>query len=209
MLRHMELTRIIYADTATGTKKYIVTLTEEERGELERLVATGRTAARTVRHAWVLLKADASPGGPRWTDDQIRDAYGVSLDTIGRVRQAFVGEGLTVALRGRMRPAPPPRKMDGEQEAHLVALLCGPAPAGADRWTLRLLADRFVQLEGSVPISRETVRRVLKKKRAQAVAEGGMVHPAGAERGVRRPHGRRAGRVHPPGGSAVPSGLHG
>ncbi len=173
----MELTRIIYAETLTGTKKYIVRLTEEERGELERLTTTGRAAARTLRHAWALLKADAAPAGPGWTDAQIKDAFGVSINTIGRIRQAFVEEGLEAALQGRPRPAPPPRKMDGEQEAHLVALLCGPTPKGFARWTLRLLADRFTQLEGSVEVSRETVRRVLKKKRAQAVAGHGMVHP--------------------------------
>jgi len=209
MLADMKLERINYADTPTGRKKYIVTLTQEERRELEKLTTTGRTAARTLRHAWVLLKADASPGGPRWTDEQIREAYGVSLDTIGRVRQAFVAEGVSVALCGRPRPAPPPRKMDGAQEAHLIALLCGPAPAGSDRWTMRLLADRFVQLEGSVPISRETVRRVLKKNRAQALAADGMVHSPGGERGVRRADGGRAGRVHPPRGPTLSPGLHG
>ena len=178
----MKLERIIYAETLPGTKKYIVRLTEEERADVERLTTTGRTAARTLRHAWVLLKAEARPQGPGWTDELIRDAYGVSINTIGRIRQAFVEEGLAAALRGRPRPAPRPRKMDGEQEAHLVALLCGPAPAGYSRWSVRLLADRFVQLDGSVPIARETVRRVLKKKRTQTVADQGVVHSAGSER---------------------------
>lgn len=188
----MKLERIIYAETLTVRKKYIVRLTQEERAELERLTTTGRTAARTLRHAWVLLKADASAGGPRWRDEQIQDAYGVSINTIGRIRQAFVEECLETALAGRLRPVPPPRKMDGEQEAHLVALLCGPVPEGHARWTVRLLADRFVQLEGSVDVSRETVRRTLKKKRAQAVATDGMVHPSRGKRGVRRAHGGRA-----------------
>src|SRR5215216_5153184 len=151
----MNLDRIIYAETVTGTKKYIVRLTEEERAEVERLTTTGRTAARTLRHAWVLLKAEAAPDGPGWTDEQIRDAYGVSVNTIGRIRQAFVEEGLEAALRGR---------------------------PGQARWTVRLLADRFVELAGGVAVSRETVRRTLKKKRAQAMAPGGMVHPPGAER---------------------------
>jgi hypothetical protein len=181
-MRGMKLARILYAETLTGTKKYIVRLAEEERTEIERLTATGRTAARTLRHAWVLLKADAQPEGPGWADEQIRGAYRVSINTIGRIRQAFVEEGLDAALRGRPRPAPRPRKMDGEQEAHLVALLCGPVPGGQARWTVRLLADHFVQLAGRVAVSRETVRRTLKKKRAQALAADGMVHPAGAER---------------------------
>lgn len=188
----MKLTRITYADTPTGTKKYIVRLTEEERTELERLTTTGRTAARTLRHAWVLLKADVGVVGAGWPDEQIRAAYGVSVDTIGRVRQAFVEDGLETALRGRARPAPPPRKMDGEQEAHLVALLCGPVPEGQARWSVRLLADRFVQLAGSVDISRETVRRVLKKKRAQALAAHRVVHSDGGKRGVHLSHGGRA-----------------
>ncbi len=178
----MKLERIISTETLTGTKKYIVRLTEEERAEVERLATTGRTAVRTLRHAWVLLKADAGPDGPGWTDEQIEDAYGVSINTIGRIRQAFVEEGLAAALRGRPRPTPRPRKMDGEQEAHLVALLCSPAPEGHARWTVRLLADRFVRLAGSVEVGRETVRRVLKKKRAQAVAGDGMVHSTGSER---------------------------
>jgi transposase len=177
----MKLERIIYAETVTGTKKYIVRLEEEERTELMRLTTTGRTAARTLRHAWVLLKAEAAPAGPGWTDDQIRDGYGVSINTIGRIRQAFVEDGLDTALRGRLRPAPPPRKMDGEQEAHLVALLCSPAPEGYAKWTVRLLADRFAQLAGSVEVSRETVRRVLKKKRTQAVAGNRVVHSPGGE----------------------------
>jgi transposase len=178
----MKLHCIIYADSVTGTKKYIVRLSEEERQEVERLTTTGRTAARTLRHAWVLLKADAAPDGPHWTDEQIQDTYGVSINTIGRIRQAFVEEGLEAALRGRPRPAPRPRKMDGEQEAHLVALLCGPVPGGQARWTVRLLADRFVQLAGSVTVSRETVRRTLKKKSAQTLATDGMVHSPRAER---------------------------
>jgi len=172
------MTRIIYADTPRGTKKYLVRLTEAERTALEHLTTTGRTAARTLRHAWVLLKADVGGAGAGWTDEQIRAAYAVSLDTIGRVRQAFVEEGLETALHGRPRPAPPPRKMDGEQEAHLVALLCGPAPEGYARWSVRLLTDRVVQLEGSVEVSRETVGRTLKKQRAQTVAGHGMVHSA-------------------------------
>ncbi len=188
----MKLTRIIYADTQTGTKKYIVRLTETERAELEHLTTTGRTAARTMRHAWVLLQADVGTEAGGWTDEQIQATYRVSRTTVGRIRQAFVEEGMEAALRGRPRPAALPRKMDGEQEAHLVALLCGPVPEGQSRWTLRLLADRFVQLAGSVEVSRETVRRVLKKKRAQAMAADRMVHSTGGKRRVRLSHGRRA-----------------
>lgn len=196
-MRGMKLERIIYAETLPGRKKYIVRLTAEECGELERLTTTGRTAARTLRHAWVLLKADAGPDGPGWTDEQIQDASGVSINTIGRIRQAFVEEGLEAALHGRPRPAPRPRTMDGEQAAQLVALLCGPVPGGQARWTVRLLAEHFVQLAGSVAVSRETVRRTLKKKRAQALAAEGMVHSPGRQRCVCRAQGRRARCLHP------------
>ena len=193
----MKLKRMIYADAPTGTKKYIVTLTEDERADLTKLTMAGRTGARKLVHAWVLLKADASPGQPQWTDEQIRDAYGVSLPTIARVRRVFVEEGVRAALTRRAGIAPHPRKMDGEQEAHLVALMCSAVPAGHSRWTVRLLADRFVELAGAVEISRETVRRVLKTKRVEAMAAEGMVHPARGERRLRLPHGRRARRVHP------------
>lgn len=178
----MKLNRIIDAETLPGRKKYHVRLTEEERQAVERLTTTGRTSARTLRHAWVLLKSDAGADRPGWTDEEIRGAYGVSVNTISRIRQAFVEEGLDAALRGRPRRTPRPRKMDGEQEAHLVALLCGPAPEGYSRWSVRLLTDRFVHLDGRVAIARETVRRVLKKKRAQAVADQGVVYPPRSER---------------------------
>jgi transposase len=142
--------------------KYHVTLTEEERARLEALTEHGRVAARTVRHAWILLKADTSPGAPRWSDAQIRAAFGVGWSTITRVRRALVEEGLDAALYPQ-RPAPRlPAKIDGANEAHLIALACSTPPPGRERWTLRLLAERFVTLEGA-GISYETVRRTLKK----------------------------------------------
>jgi len=142
--------------------KYHVTLTEEERTRLEALTQQGRIAARTLTHAWILLKADTGPAGPAWSDTQIRAAFGVGWTTIARVRRALVEEGLDAALYPR-RPAPRlPAKIDGANEAHLIALACSAPPEGRDRWTLRLLADRFVTLEGE-SISYETVRRTLKK----------------------------------------------
>jgi transposase len=142
--------------------KYHVTLTEEERTRLEALTQRGRIAARTVTHAWILLKADTGPAGPAWSDAQIRVAFGVGGATIARVRRALVEEGLDAALYPR-RPAPRlPAKIDGANEAHLIALACSAPPAGRDRWTVRLLAERFVTLEGET-ISYETVRRTLKK----------------------------------------------
>ena len=142
--------------------KYHVTLTEEERARLEVLTQKGRVAARTVTHAWILLKADARPGGPAWADAQIRTAFGVGWSTIARVRRAVVEDGLDAALYPK-RPAPRlPAKLDGANEAHLIALACSTPPDGRDRWTLRLLAARFVTLEGEI-VSYETVRRTLKK----------------------------------------------
>ncbi len=145
--------------------KYQVTLTEEERARLEALTRKGRVAARTVTHAWILLKADASPGGPAWSDAQIRAAFGVGWSTIARVRRAVVEDGLDAALYPK-RPAPRlPAKVDGANEAHLIALACSTPPAGRERWTLRLLAARFVSLDGET-VSYETVRRTLKKTRS-------------------------------------------
>jgi transposase len=142
--------------------KYHVTLAEEERTRLEGLTQKGRVAARTVTHAWILLKGDASPGGPAWSDAQIRAAFGVGWSTIARVRRAFVEVGVDAALYPKRSPTRPPTKLDGENEAHLIALTCSTPPEGYERWTLRLLASRFVTLEGGT-ISYETVRRTLKK----------------------------------------------
>jgi transposase len=142
--------------------KYHVTLTEEERTRLEALTQHGRVAARTVRHAWILLKADASPGGPAWSDTQIRAAFDVGWSTILRVRRALVEDGLDAALNPKRRAPRLPAKLDGANEAHLVALACSAPPDGRERWTLRLLAERFVTLEDET-VSYETVRRTLKK----------------------------------------------
>ena len=145
--------------------KYHVTLTEEERTRLETLTQRGRSSAQTLRHAWILLKADASAEGPAWSDAEIRAAFGVSLSTILRVRRALVEEGLAAALHPQPRAPRLPAKLDGANEAHLIALACTAPPAGHERWTLRLLADRFVTLEDA-SVSYETVRRTLKKTRS-------------------------------------------
>jgi len=144
-------------------KKYRVTLTEEERQELEGLINKGKAAARTITRARVLLKADASEGGPAWTDEQIQDALDVGLVTVHRIRQSFVEAGLEDALRPRKTSREYQRKLDGDQEAHLVALACGEPPPGRARWALRLLAERFVDLGHVEGVSPETVRQVLKK----------------------------------------------
>lgn len=143
--------------------KYIIRLTDEERTQLTELISTGRRAASVLTRARVLLKADASAGGPGWSDQEIAEAVETSLSSVHRVRQAFVEEGLAAAL-ARQRPTGRQyRKLDGAQEARLVALTCSAPPEGRARWTLQLLADRLVELEVVDAIGRECVRTTLKK----------------------------------------------
>ena len=144
-------------------KKYRVTLTAEERTLLQDLITVGKGAARTLTHARILLKADESPDGPAWTDEAIRAALDVSIPTIARVRERFVEASLEAALFRRPASSAPPRRLDGAQEAHLIALNCSPPPSGHARWTLRLLQDKMVELEYVETVSHETIRQTLKK----------------------------------------------
>jgi len=144
-------------------KKYIVTLTDEERAALQAMIAVGKRAARTLAHARILLKADAQRTGPAWEDAAISAAVEVSPATVQRVRQLFVEEGLSAALAPRPRRRTHVPLVDGAAEAQLVTLACSQAPAGAGRWTLRLLADKMVELAYVEHVSHETVRQVLKK----------------------------------------------
>jgi transposase len=144
-------------------KKYRVTLTDDERSQLQTLITTGKTAAQTQTHARILLKADQSAAGPGWSDQDISNALEVSIPTIERVRRTLVLEGLEAALQRRPATSPRRRKLDGAQEAHLVALVCSPPPTGYDRWTLRLLADHMVELKHVDSIANETIRQTLKK----------------------------------------------
>ena len=143
--------------------KYIVRLTVEERTELEELIHTGKRAASVILHARILLKADAGANGPGWDDGRIAEAVECGAWTVYRVRQAWVEEGLAAALFRKKPTGRPYRKLDGAQEAHLIALACGAAPEGRSRWTLQLLADRLVALEIVDAISPECVRTTLKK----------------------------------------------
>jgi hypothetical protein len=158
----MKLLRILHTDRSTPARKHAIHLTDTERRALRRLVGGGPAPARTLSHARILLKADASLAGPAWTDDQIRAACEVSLATILRVRRAFATGGLDAALHRAPTARQYRRALDGRQEAHLAALACSAPPDGQARWSLRLLTERFVELEGAV-VSDETVRRVLKK----------------------------------------------
>ena len=144
-------------------KKYIVSLTDEERQTLRELISSGKGAARKLTHARILLKADSSDGGPGWNDARISQGLDVGTATAERVRKQFVTEGLKAALERRKPQRDYRRKLDGDDEAHLIALACSESPEGRSRWTLRLLADRMVALEYVEALSYQTVRRVLKK----------------------------------------------
>lgn len=143
-------------------KKYVVRLTEEERGELEGLVSKGKTSAHRIRHAHLLLAVDAD--GPNWTDEQAAEAYRCHRGTVENVRRRLVEEGLEAALERKQRAVPPrERILDGDKEARLIALACSTPPQGRARWTLNLLADQLVLLDVVESIGAHTVRRALKK----------------------------------------------
>lgn len=144
-------------------KRYIVRLSLEERETLEQLVNRGKVAAYKRRHAQILLKADVGENGSSWTDHQISKAFNVSSRTVERVRQRLVENGMDAALSRAKQKRHRSPSLDGEGEAHLVALACQEPPAGRARWTLRLLADRMVELEYVDSLSHETVRQTLKK----------------------------------------------
>jgi transposase len=143
--------------------KYVVRLTDDERKQLEALVRTGKVAAAKRCRAQVLLKADAGLEGSGRTDQEVSEALGVSVGLVHHARQAYVEQGLPGALERKPRSRHRARKLDGAQEARLIALACGPAPAGHARWTLRLLASQLVELEIVDSISKDAVRSVLKK----------------------------------------------
>ena len=145
-------------------KRYPVKLTDSQRDFLKRLIASGTATARKLAHARILLKADEG-----WPDAQIVKAVDISQPTISRVRKQFVAEGLDAALDRRTTRRVYRPKLDGEQEAQLIALACSTPPAGQARWTLRLLADQAVELEITDSLSYQTVRRTLKKTRCSPI----------------------------------------
>jgi transposase len=145
-------------------KKYVVRLSREERKSLKSLVSSGKGPARMFTRARILLKADVGEGGPGWPDEKIAEALDVTIQTIERVRKQLVEEGLEAVLSRRTYVQKVSRKkLDGDAEAHLIALACSETPEGYTRWSLRLLADRMVELGYIESISHEAVRRVLKK----------------------------------------------
>jgi transposase len=148
-------------------KKYLVTLTPEEREQLAGLLSAGKRSALTLARARILLKADQATGGPAWPDDRIAEALDCGLRTVERVRQRFVERGLEAALGRKKQDRPSrERKLDGRAEARLIALACSQPPDGRAAWTLQLLADKLVELRVVDSVCDETVRRVLKKTRS-------------------------------------------
>lgn len=158
----MRLVRILYPTPSVPATKHRVTLPAVERRTLTQLLARGTTPTRALTHARILLKADDGPGGSGWSDSRIGQALEVSLATVVRVRHAYRAGGLDAALHRKAPDRTYSRKLDGRQEAHLIAITCSTPPEGHARWTLRLLTDRVVELIG-MPVSDETVRRTLKK----------------------------------------------
>lgn len=144
-------------------KKYKVKLTSNQRNQLLEIVHNGTQKAKTITHARILLQADSGEDGPGLRAPAIAASLNIHQRTVHRVRASFANDGLEAALHRKKHRQYKPRKLDGEQEAHLVALCCGPAPEGRKEWTLKLLSERLVQLEVIDSISRSTVHRTLKK----------------------------------------------
>jgi len=146
-------------------KKYHVDLRDEEQQQLRKLVATRSAKGQLVKRAYVLLAADRN-GEKQWKDSEIAQSYHLRSKTVENIRQRFVEEGFQVALYGKPREVVPEKVFDGEVEAKLIALRCSSPPAGYNRWTLHLLANKMVELQYVEHISHESVRQLLKKTRS-------------------------------------------
>lgn len=144
-------------------KIYIYTLTDDERSELKALLIHGKAAAVTLTRARIILKAESAPTGPGLTDAEVAKALDVGHRTVGRIRERVCEDGPLAALTPRPSTRAYDKLMDGQAEAHLIALTCSKAPEGYGRWTLKLLAERMVALEYVPHISYEAVRKTLKK----------------------------------------------
>lgn len=143
-------------------KKYIVRLSTEERERLKEIVKKLKGSSQKVQRAQILLKSDVD--GPNWSDQKIAEAFGCSTKTVENVRERLVTEGFEIALNGKPRLEPPREKLlSGEQEAELIAMRLGTPPAGYGNWTLTLLKNEMIALEIVETISRETIRKTLKK----------------------------------------------
>lgn len=147
--------------------KYVVSLSGEERAELEGLVKKGKAAARRITRSRILLLADEGTDGSARTDEEIVEALGCGICTVRSVRKRYVEDGLPAAINRKKQARPSTmRLLDGKAEARLLSIACGPAPEGRARWTMRLLADQLVALEVVEAVSHDTVWRTLKKTRS-------------------------------------------
>jgi Fe2+ or Zn2+ uptake regulation protein len=144
-------------------QKYLTKLTAEERQQLEQLLSSGIAPARTLTHARILLKSDCSRQGANWSYGRICEAFDVAPLTVANVRKRFAEEGLAKALNRKKPEREYEHCLDGEAEAHLIAMVCGKPPEGKDRWTLRLLRKQMVELSYAETVSHETIRTTLKK----------------------------------------------
>ena len=163
-------------------EKRVVRLVPDHRRQLDRLVSSGKHPARVLTRARILLKADAAEGGPGWDDAAIAEALECGERTVARVRQKYVQAGLDAALYAKKPTGRQYRKLDGNQEAKLVALACSPAPDGRGRWTMKLLADKLVELEVVESIDPATVWRTLKKTRSSRGSSSSGSSPRGRAR---------------------------
>jgi hypothetical protein len=158
------------ASKEIAVKKYIVTLSDEEREQLTTLIHSGKHPAHKLLKARILLKADTSEGGAGWSDSQIAAALETSVDTVARTRQRLVEDGFETALRRKHSPNSARRRIfDGAAEARLIALACSPPPAGRARWTLQLLEEAVVELKIVERASDNTIGRTLKKTRSSRI----------------------------------------
>ena len=145
-------------------KKYQIELTQAQRQALEQLIKAGQARARKIMHAHILLKSDSGEQGPKWPDEEIAHAFDVGASTILRVRKRFVEQGLADAIERRPQPPRPEKRiLNGRHEAYLIALSCGEKPPGQERWSVRLLAHKMVEVGYVEQVGRETVRVTLKK----------------------------------------------
>ena len=144
-------------------QKYVVKLSAADRERLQGMLSAGRESARTLTCARILLKSDASEAGAKWSYAQICEAFDVTEVTVSKVRRTYVEQGLEAAIRRKKPEREYVQRLDGNAEAHLVALACSAPPEGQVRWTLRLLQERLVMLNVVESVSHETVRQTLKK----------------------------------------------
>ena len=192
-----------------AVKKYVVTLSDEERERLNALIHMGKHPARQLTKARILLKADISEAGDGWSDSQIAEALETSVDTVARTRQQLVEAGFEAVLVRKHSPASArPRIFDGAAEAKLIALACSEPPKGRKRWTLQLLEEAVVELHIVDRASDNTIGRTL-KKHSQAAPAKAMGHSTGGQCGVRSQHGRCAGGLSPAARSGVSRGVLG